>query len=110
MAWTPCDQRAEDVEGVHRIGLAVKDQVGGIEIHADVVQAHVVDGAEQRDGRFLARFAAEVLAVLPAVCGYGADGFDGFLIDRIVRILGDESAVGLDGRDAALLWRNRKSS
>src|ERR1035438_2518289 len=100
-------QRAENVEGVNRIGLAVKDEVGGVEVHADVVEAHVMDGAVERDGRFLAGFAAEVLAVAAAVVGHGADGLDGFLVDGIVRIFGDESAVGLDGWDAALFGEIR---
>src|ERR1039458_3472992 len=95
-------QRAEDIEGVHRIGLAVEDEVGGVEVHADIVEADVADGAEEGDGGFLAGFAAEVLAVAAAVVGHGADGFDGFLVNGIVRIFGDESAVSLDGGDAAL--------
>ena len=72
--------RAQDLDGVHRIGLAVEDEIGGVEVHSDIVQPDVANRPHQRDGRLLAGLAAEFLAVLPAVRGHRADGVDGFLV------------------------------
>ena len=65
-ACTPWTYGPSTSSGVHRIGLAVHDEIGDVEVHAEVVHTHVADRAEQRDRRFLAGLAAEILAVRPS--------------------------------------------
>src|ERR1700722_12255304 len=98
-------QRAEDLQRIHRIGLAIENEVGGVKVYAVIVESHVVDGAVEGDGRFLAGLAAEVLAIAAAIVGHRADSFDGFLIYRIVGVFWDKSAVSLDGGHAALFGK-----
>ena len=96
------DVGAEDVDRVDWIGLAVEDEVGGVEADAEVGHVHVADGARHGGGGFLAGLHEEVLAVALAVLGDGADGFDGFWIERVGGIFGNEAAVGLHLVDAEL--------
>ena len=72
----------EDVDRVHRVGLAVEQEVGGVEADAKVGHGHIVDGARHGGGCLLAGFHEEVLAVGLAVFGHGADGFDGLRVER----------------------------
>ena len=58
------DMRAEDGDGVDGIGLAVEDEVGGIEADAEVRHRHVADGARHGGGGLLAGFHEEALIVV----------------------------------------------
>src|SRR5262249_3774855 len=89
------DVRREDFNCVDRIGLAVHDDVGDINVAALIVEADIAHGAHERDGSFLAGFVAEVLAVAVAVLSDFAHGVNRFLVDRVVGIFGDEAGVGL---------------
>src|SRR5579862_739470 len=95
------DVRREEFNGVYRIGFAIEDEIGEIKIDALIFQADVVDGANQRNRGFLSGFVAEVLAITAAVFGDFAHGGDGFLVERIVGIFGDEPAMSLHGGNVA---------
>ena len=101
------DIRSEQLHGIQRIGLTVQDQVGYVEINPDIVQPDIFDGAHQRNRRLLPGLAAERLAVLFAVLGHGADGFDGFRIDRIVGVFGNEPAMRLHAGDTSFFGKVR---
>src|ERR1700731_4587422 len=93
---------------VHRIGFAVEDQVCEVKVEALIVQAHVLHGAHQRDGRLLARFVTEILAVVLAIANHFLHRCDRFLVNEIVGIFRYESAMRLDGRDSALFGKVRR--
>src|SRR3984957_11193786 len=93
----------EDVDRIHRVGLAVEEEVGGIEADAEVGHGYIVYGAGHRGGCFLAGFHEEVLAVGLAMFGHGADGFDGLRVEGIAGVFWDEAAVGLYLGNADLL-------
>ena len=88
--------RAEDVDRVDRICLAVEDEVGGVEADGEVGHGHVANHARHGGRRLLAGFHQEVLPVALAVLGDGANGFDGAGIESVGGIFGNEAAVGLD--------------
>ena len=48
------------------------------------------------------------MTIALAVLGDGADGFDGLRIERVGRILGNETAMGLHLQDAHLLGEIRR--
>src|SRR5947207_8471048 len=87
---------------VYRIGFAVQNQVGEIEIYTLIVGSNILNRAHERDRSFLAGLVTQVLAVAFAILGCVADSFDGFLIQGIVGIFGNESAMSLDSGNAAL--------
>ena len=89
------NMRTEDGNGVDGIGLAVKDEVGGVEPDAEVWHLHVADGARHGGRGFLASLHQEALVVLRAVLGDLADGGDGLFVKRIGGILRDEAAMRL---------------
>jgi len=95
--------RPENVDGVSGVSLAVEDQVGDVEVDADVVEADVADGADEGDRGFLAGLAVELLTVLPAVRGALLDRRDGFGIGRVVGIFGDKPAMSGERGDAGFL-------
>src|SRR5438270_815062 len=94
--------------GVDRIRFAVENQVGEIEVDALIVEAYVLYGAHQRDGRLLAGLVTEILVVVLAVADYLPQCADRFLIHRIIGIFGNEPAMRLYGRDAAFLGEIRR--
>ena len=55
------DVPAEHVERVERVGLAVEDQVGRIEIHGDVRQVQLFEERPQGVRRFLAGFGVQTI-------------------------------------------------
>ena len=91
---------ADDVDRVDWIGLAVEDQVGGVQSDGEVGKIYVANHPRHGGRRFLSGFHEEVLAVAVAVFGDCANGLDRLRIKRIGRILGNESAVGLHLADA----------
>ena len=100
--------RAKELNGIDGIGLAVENQVCEIEVDALIVQAHVLNRAHQRDRRLLAGLVPKILAVVLAVGGDLSHRRDRFLVNWIVWILGDESAVRLHRGDAALFGKVRR--
>ena len=95
--------RAEDVDGVGGVPLAVEDQVGDVEVDTDVVEANVAYGADEGDRGLLAGLAVELLTVVAAVGGALPDRRDGFGIHRVVGIFWDEAAMSGERGDADLL-------
>src|SRR6478672_7322089 len=67
LGMNPLHVRTKDLDGINRVGLAVENEIGEIEVDALIVEANVLDGANESDGSFLAGFIAEVLAVALAV-------------------------------------------
>ena len=65
------------IERRNRVAFAIQNEIGGIEIHADVVEAGVLNGAEEGDGRFLAGFHEKGLSVRLTVAGDVLNGFYG---------------------------------
>ena len=51
------EQRAKLIDGIHGIGLAIKDEVGGVAIDKDVACADITDGTDKGGGSFLTRLA-----------------------------------------------------
>ncbi len=72
-----------------------------------IVHPHVLDGADERDGRLLAGFVPEILVVPLAVLHDFAHRRNGFLVDGVIRILRYEPAVRLDGSNPALFGEVR---
>src|SRR5215472_7546637 len=99
------DIRAEEFNGVHGICLAVEYQVREIEVHALIVEPYVLNRAHERDGRLLAGLVAEILPIVSAVANHLSQRCDRFLVDRIIGILRDESAMRLYGLDATLFGK-----
>ncbi len=54
---------AENIQSVHRVCLAVKNYVGGIQIYTKVVCARFLEAAEHCNGSFLTGFEEKPLAV-----------------------------------------------
>src|SRR5690242_11547953 len=101
------DIRTEELHRVHRIGFAIKNQVCEVKVDALIVETYVLHGTNQCDGRLLSGLVAEILPVVPAIANHFLHCRDRFLINRIVGILGNESAMRLDSRDSALLGEIR---
>ena len=87
------DIGANGVQRVHGIGLAVQDQVGGVEVHAQIVTAHRLKAAQERHRRFLPRLKQQPLAVLLQVLRHGTDRVAQGLELRIIGILRDKAHV-----------------
>src|SRR5215467_1448744 len=86
-------------DGVYRIGLAVHDDVGEVEVDPLVAETDVVHGADQRNRGFLAGLVAEVLAISAAILRDFAHRGNEFLVNRIVWIFRDKAGVCLYGGD-----------
>src|SRR5690606_33810738 len=91
---------AEDVEGVDGVAATVEDEVGGVEVDAEVRQVDVFHGAEEGGGGFLAGLEPEAEAEVVAVAGDLVQGVDDAGVVRVVHVFGDEAGVGGDGGDA----------
>src|ERR1700744_774321 len=90
------DVRAEDGDGIHGIGFAVEDEVGGVEADAEVGLGNIAEGTRHGGRRLLAGPHEETLILLGAVLRTLLDGGNSFLVDRAAGILRDEAAVRLD--------------
>ena len=86
--------------GVDGIRFSVQDQIGGVETDAEVRLVDVFERARERGGSFLAGLHQEILAVGGAVLRDFADRENGFVVERVARIFGDEAAMRLHARDA----------
>src|SRR6266550_2339690 len=91
------------LDGIHRIRLAVKNQIGEIEVNALIVQTNVLNRAHERYWRFLAGLVTQVLPIALAVACYLTDRLHRLFIERVVGIFRNKSAMRLHGGDAALL-------
>ena len=94
------DIAAEHLQGVHRVALAVHEQVGRVKVDAQVAGVDFLDDAEQDDGRLLAGLEPESQAALLAVDSDFADGVNDWWVFRVSHVFGDEAAVRDDGRCA----------
>ena len=93
------DKGTEDIQGVHRVALAVKDQVGGIQIDEQVIKADGFEQTAQHDGGLLAGFKQQILAVALQIPGDGLDRGHNAGPGGIGHVLRDEAHVGHDVRD-----------
>jgi hypothetical protein len=75
------DVRAEDGDGVGGIGLAVEDEVGGIEADAEVGLGNVAESARHGGGGLLAGLHEEALIVFRAMLRDILNGGDRLLIE-----------------------------
>src|SRR5258708_32356581 len=103
----PLHVRAEQFDGVERIRLAVENQIGEIEVHALIVQPHVLNRADQRDGSLLTGFVTQILPVAFAVARHITNRRYGFLVHWVIGILWNESAVRLYGGETPLCLKGR---
>ena len=66
---------SEYVQRVHGIGLSVEDQIGRIQIDAQIIHAHALKAAKHGNGGFLARFKEQELTVLFQMLRNSADRY-----------------------------------
>ena len=55
---------SENIKCVNRVCSAVKNNVCGVEINAEIIRSHLFKAAKHGDGRFLTGFKQKVLTVL----------------------------------------------
>ena len=101
------DVRTQNIYGIHGIGFAVQNQVGGIETDAEVGHVDISDAARHGRGCLLAGFHEEILSIALALFGDGADVLDDFRVERLGRVFGNKAAVGLHLVDANKLGKSR---
>lgn len=70
LAMNPADIFSDYVKRIHGIGLAVQDQIGGVEIDSKVGQSHVLKQTQQGDGCLLPGFEQQILAVCLQMRGH----------------------------------------
>ncbi len=99
----PHHQRPQHVERIHRVALAIENQVGRIHVHPDVGEPGRTNHAQQRKRSFLARFAAEGLAVALAVVRHVPQHIHARFEHRVFRILGEEAEMALHGWNTSRL-------
>jgi len=99
------DVRAEDIYGVDRVGLAIKDEIGGVEADREVGHSDIAKHAGHGGRGLLAGLHEEMLTIALADACDLPDRFDGLGIERVGRIFRNEAAVGLYLQDAKLLCK-----
>src|ERR1035438_5377343 len=57
------------IHSVDRISISIHNQIGAVQVHKYVVQAHILNHSQQGDGCFLAGFAKEQYSALFAIAG-----------------------------------------
>ena len=102
------DERAELIHRVERIRPSVEEQIGRVEVDAEVVGADVVERAEQRRRRFLAGLEPQLDIVIRAGVREPRERVYGARITRVVRVLGDEAHVPGKRRRADPLGKGRR--
>src|ERR1700751_4911928 len=90
----------KNIDGVDWVGLAVENQVGSIEADGEVRHVDVADHPRHRRRSLLSGFHQEVLTIPLAMCGNCADRLNRSGVERIGRILRNETAMRLNLRDS----------
>jgi len=85
---------AEGVPAVLRVGHAVEDDVGGIEVDAHVFVSDVLDGAQQGNGSLLTRLKQEGQTLFLHLHAQMAQGADGADVVGIAGVGGQKAHVG----------------
>ena len=102
--------RAENIDGIDGIRLAIQNQVGGVEADSEIRQCHIANHPRHRRRRLLSRLHQEVLAVPVAMLRDRVDRIDRARIQRVGRVFGNESAMRLNLRDAEQFRKVRSLS
>src|SRR5579859_694579 len=103
----PLHVRPKYFDRIHGIRLPIQNQVRQIKIHSLIVQSHILNRTHQSNRRLLPRLIPEILSLLFAMPGNLAHRLHRLFVNRIVRILRNESAMRLHRRHAALLRKLR---
>lgn len=98
------DIGTKDIEGIDGIAASVEEEVGGIEIDAEIVETRGLDVAQQGHRRLLPSLKPEANAELFAVATNVGERFDYAREKRIGHVFGQEATVR-DKRGRAELCR-----
>src|SRR5579864_7989199 len=91
--------RAEHTERLDGVASTVENQIGGVEIDADVRAVHVFQKALQHMRGLLAGFERKGLLVLGCVVGYATDHFADLDVIGMSGVLGNKSDVAGEASD-----------
>src|ERR1035437_4953617 len=92
--------RPQNVHRVHRVGLAVENQIGRVQPDSKVGQANIVNHPRYGRRCLLAGLHQEILPVALAVLRDRADGFNRSSVERVAGVLWNEAAMRLHLADA----------
>src|SRR5271170_6939760 len=104
------DVRPQDIDGVDWVGLAVKDEIGGVEADREVRHGDIAKHPRHGSRGLLTGLHQEVLTIALADAGHFVNGFNGLGIEWVGRIFRNETAVSLDLCNAKLLREIRDLS
>jgi len=97
------------IERRHRIAFPIQNQIRRIQIHAHIVQPHILNRPQQRHRRLLPRLHQERLPIRPAITRHFVNRLYSLPIKRLIRILWNKSAVRMHRLYPAKLCQIRRS-